>query len=121
MNENKQSALARLVAFAMSVGIVAPSAAQTASGSDKKSASDETELTDVIVTARRAEERLQDVPISITVFSQAELSNRNITDAVDLANMTPSLAVSNGFGTENATFAIRGFSQDTATAPTVAS
>ncbi len=125
MTESKKLALVLGVAFTMGLGMVAPTLAQTpaapgTSGSGNKSAVDETELTDVIVTARRAEERLQDVPISITVFSQAELSNRNITDAVDLANMTPSLAVSNGFGTENATFAIRGFSQDAGTAPTVA-
>jgi outer membrane receptor protein involved in Fe transport len=33
------------------------------------------ELTEIIVTARRIEENLQDVPISISVFNQEQLTN----------------------------------------------
>src|ERR1700758_550902 len=78
-----------------------------------------TGLEEIVVTARRMEERLQDVPISMTVFTQDQLSNRNITNAEDLANITPSLSVNNNFGSENASFAIRGFVQDAATPPSV--
>src|SRR5262245_6228784 len=60
----------------------------------------------IIVTARRREEALQDVPISITVFNQEQLDNRNITNAQDLATFTPSLSVTTGFGSENSTFAL---------------
>lgn len=74
---------------------------------------------DIIVTARRTEERLQDVPISITVFDQEALSDRNISDAQDLVNYTPSLSTNARFGNENATYALRGFSQETGTAPAV--
>lgn len=74
---------------------------------------------DIIVTARRVEERLQDVPISITVFNQQQLSNRNIVNAQDLAVYTPSLSSNNNFGAENSTYAIRGFVQDTNTPPSV--
>ncbi len=74
---------------------------------------------DIVVTARRIEERLQDVPISITVFNQQELDDRNITNAQDLANYTPSLSVTTSFGAENSTFAIRGFVQETGTGPSV--
>jgi iron complex outermembrane receptor protein len=74
---------------------------------------------DIVVTARRVEERLQDVPISITVFNQQQLSNRNVVNAQDLAAYTPSLSVTTGFGAENSTFAIRGFVQETGTAPSV--
>ena len=74
---------------------------------------------DIIVTARRVEERLQDVPISITVFSQAQISNRNIVQPSDLVAYTPSLAINNRFGAEKATFAIRGFNQDAGTQPSV--
>jgi len=74
---------------------------------------------DIIVTARRVEERLQDVPISITVFSQEAISNRNIVNAADLATYTPSLSVNSRFGPEKASFAIRGFVQDLGTAPSV--
>jgi iron complex outermembrane receptor protein len=74
---------------------------------------------DIVVTARRSEERLQDVPISITVFSQEQLSNRNVVNANDLATYTPSLSANTNFGTENTTFAIRGFAQDIGTLPSV--
>jgi iron complex outermembrane receptor protein len=74
---------------------------------------------DIVVTARRVEERLQDVPISITVFNQEQLSSRNINNASDLATFTPSLSANSNFGSENTTFAIRGFTQEIGTAPSV--
>lgn len=74
---------------------------------------------EIIVTARRTEERLQDVPISMTVYDQDQLQKRNVAVASDLATYTPSLSVNTRFGPEKATFAIRGFNQDAAAAPTV--
>ncbi|MEW9856692.1 TonB-dependent receptor domain-containing protein [Novosphingobium sp. M1R2S20] len=74
---------------------------------------------DIIVTARRSEERLQDVPISITVFTQEQINNRNIVNTADLAAYTPSLSVNSRFGAEKASFAIRGFVQETNTSPSV--
>jgi len=73
----------------------------------------------IVVTARRMEERLQDVPISITVFNQQQLSNHNVLNASDLAAYTPSLQVNTDFGSQNSSFAIRGFVQDIGTAPSV--
>ncbi|WP_177198493.1 TonB-dependent receptor [Novosphingobium sp. CF614] len=81
--------------------------------------SESADSADIIVTARRTQERLQDVPISITVFNQEQLSNRNVTSSVELASYTPSLAVNSRFGPDKASFAIRGFSQDLNTLPTV--
>jgi iron complex outermembrane receptor protein len=75
---------------------------------------------DIVVTARRVEERLQDVPISITVFNQQQLSNRDVTNAADLATYTPSLSSNNKYGAENSTFSIRGFTQEDRTASSVA-
>ena len=81
--------------------------------------SQESGLSEIIVTARRVEERLQDVPISITVFNQQQLNNRNIVNAQDLAAFTPSLSANNNFGDANTSFAIRGFVQDIGTPPSV--
>ncbi len=80
---------------------------------------DEGGLEEIIVTARRVEERLQDVPISITVLNQQQLENRNIVNSQDLAAYVPSLSANSNFGTDNSSFAIRGFVQDTGTAPSV--
>jgi iron complex outermembrane receptor protein len=77
------------------------------------------ELAEIIVTARRVEERAQDVPISMTVFNQQQLTNRNVVNAQDLATYTPSLSANSNFGSQNSSFAIRGFVQDIGTQPSV--
>jgi iron complex outermembrane recepter protein len=77
------------------------------------------DLADIVVTARRVEERLQDVPISITVFTQQQLTDHNVLNAQDLANYTPSLSANSNFGNDNTSYAIRGFVQDIGTSPSV--
>ncbi len=99
-------------AFADPAAADQPAPATTAKASDVG-------LSDVIVTARRVEERLQDVPISIKVYSQQQLNNLNIVNASDLATYTPSLSVNTNFGTLNTGFALRGFVQDIGTQPAV--
>ncbi len=74
---------------------------------------------DIIVTARRVEERLQDVPISITVFNQEQLTERNVLSGDDLAKITPGLTSNSQFGAEHTAFTLRGFKQDLGTSPTV--
>jgi iron complex outermembrane receptor protein len=65
----------------------------------------------IIVTARRIEERLQDVPISIAAVSQDQLTKANITSADDLVRVVPGLNVESRYSSENNAFAIRGFNQ----------
>jgi iron complex outermembrane receptor protein len=100
---------------------VAPQAAraQAAAPAASPAAVVEDNAADIVVTARRVEERLQDVPISITAFSQQQLTNRNIVSAGDIAIYTPSLSTNSRFGAEKTSFAIRGFNQDTGAAPSV--
>ena len=74
---------------------------------------------DIIVTARRIEEKLQDVPISMTVLNQEQLDQHNIVSTADLGSFVPSLSVNEQFGPEKASFVIRGFTQAYHTAPTV--
>ncbi|HKY91132.1 MAG TPA: TonB-dependent receptor [Nevskiaceae bacterium] len=78
-------------------------------------------LNEIIVTANRREESAQDVAISITVLDQQQLSNANITSASDLAAYAPSLSTNQRFGADNATFSIRGFTQELRTTASVAS
>jgi iron complex outermembrane recepter protein len=75
--------------------------------------------TDIIVTARRVEERLQDVPISISVLSQDTLARNNISNPKDIAALTPGLQVNNRFGSDATNFSIRGFTQEQRTTATV--
>lgn len=48
-------------------------------------------LEEVVVTARKREESLQDAPISITAFSGEGLEQRNITGLADISQITPNL------------------------------
>jgi iron complex outermembrane recepter protein len=77
-------------------------------------------LTEIVVTARRVEERAQDVPISMTVLNQQQLSNHNVVSAGDLAQVTPGLEVDSEFGTDVTVFTLRGFTQQLNTTPSVA-
>ncbi len=46
-------------------------------------------LEEIVVVARKREEKLQDVPISISAFSAQAIRDRNIQNSYDLANFTP--------------------------------
>src|SRR5687768_12193311 len=56
-------------------------------------AAEETVLEEVIVTAERREQNLQDVPISATVLSGDELEARGVTDLNDIQTVAPSVAI----------------------------
>src|SRR5689334_10889839 len=46
---------------------------------------------DIIVTAQRRNERLRDVPISITALDQDTLQKSGVTTSLDIARLTPGL------------------------------
>jgi iron complex outermembrane recepter protein len=50
-------------------------------------------LEEVIVTARKRAENIQDTPVSITALSADDLANRQVIAVQDLAAVTPSLAI----------------------------
>lgn len=110
---SKALSRALLSGTAMSISVWAvPALAQDATTVENAS--------DIIVTARRSEERLQDVPISITVLSQEQITKRNIFSSTDLGTYVPSLSTNQSFGAEKASFSIRGFTQEGKTSPSVA-
>ena len=47
------------------------------------------QLEEVVVTARKTEERLQDVPLSIAAFSSADIESSGARDLYDLTRFTP--------------------------------
>jgi len=98
------------------LGLSTPALAQ---GEPRSTSSADAANGDIIVTARRTEERLQDVPIAIAVFNQEQLAQRNITSPVELATYTPSLTANQRFGSEKSSFVIRGFTQEGGTSPSV--
>src|SRR6202790_5154577 len=71
--------------------------------------SDATALQEIVVTARKREENLQDVPLSIDVFTKKDMQNLGITGFDDFAEKVPSISfISEGPGTQF--FVMRGVS-----------
>ena len=65
-------------------------------------------LEEVMVTARRREESLQDVPLSISAFTAADIQRAGIANFSDVAKLTPSLVFDQDFGANDTRPSIRG-------------
>jgi iron complex outermembrane recepter protein len=72
------------------------------------SATDAAGLEEVVVTAQRKTESVQDVVIAISVLSGASLAAKSIAYVNDLQNAIPSLQVEPAFGSGQPNFRIRG-------------
>ena len=70
-------------------------------------AEDEVVSTDIVVTAQRASQRLQDVPIAVSAFSAESLEAQQIENTSDLQLTLPNVVFSKGNFT-GASFTIRG-------------
>lgn len=67
-----------------------------------------TNVTEIIVTAQKTSERLQDVPVVVTALSEKQLETAQVRSVSDLTLLTPGLNVTTN-GTESTTIArIRG-------------
>lgn len=96
---------------AIALAALAPQAvhAQAANTSPATPADEIAELEAIVVTARRVGEDLQDVPVAVTVLSQADLMNRNVQRVQDIANFTPGLLMRGAQSTPTAvTITLRG-------------
>jgi iron complex outermembrane receptor protein len=104
-------ALPIIVAALSGTALAGPACAQAAS-QPKKAASDVDGIADIVVTAERRAENLQDTPLSIIAVSQDTIEAKGIEDLQDLSHFTPNLSISPTRGTGNAAanFVIRGIS-----------
>jgi iron complex outermembrane receptor protein len=75
------------VAFAQS------NATDNAANADKAAAD-----TEIIVTAQRREQRLQDVPLAISAVGSEQLADRGVTDISAMSSVVPSLSISGNAG-----------------------
>jgi iron complex outermembrane recepter protein len=72
-------------------------------------------LGEVVVTARRREENLSDVPISISAIGRDQITERNILDENDLQQAVPGLIIRQNGNANAFNYAIRGQTIDTYT------
>ena len=55
------------------------------------------QLEDIVITAQKRTERLQDVPVSAAVVSSDTITSHNVTDISDLNNMVPSVNLNGSY------------------------
>ena len=85
-------------------------AQDAAAPADAGTAVDDTDYgNDIIVTASKRSQTLQDTPVAVSVTSAAQLEDAQIRDLIDLQTAVPSLRVSQLQSSANTNFIIRGF------------
>ena len=95
-----------LAVAAALAGLAMPRAPSLAAEADNSSTGG---LAEVVVTARKREENLQDVPLSVDVFTKKDMQNLAIEGFDDYAEKVPSISfISEGPGTQF--FVMRGVS-----------
>ena len=67
------------------------------------------QIDEIIVTANKREQTLQDIPVSVTVTTGDTIEKAAIQDIIDLQSVVPTLRVSQLQSSTNTSFEIRGF------------
>lgn len=84
--------------------------AQTADGSAGNQQEVATGLGDIVVTARRRAESLQDVPVAVSAISQEELQNNLTADLTKIGELAPQVAIGRATIGTGAVIGVRGIS-----------
>ncbi len=101
---------ASLLGSAAALVLAAPSAAIAQAQAPKDMPAGETvDGNDIIVTATKREQTLQDVPVAVSVTTADVIERAHIRDIKDLSTLVPSLRVGERANTANTNFFIRGF------------
>ncbi|ANY19203.1 Pesticin receptor precursor [Tsuneonella dongtanensis] len=109
---SRMSVSAVALGFASTLAIGAYAAPVSAQDQAADPAAEEANDGEIIVTARRREERLQDVPIAVTAISGAALEAVGAIDITDVQNQAPNVTLENSRGTNSTLTAfIRGVGQ----------
>src|SRR6478672_2080826 len=99
---------------AMSVAV--PAMAQDSNPADAQASqtapqADTAGTGDIVVTARRRDERLQDVPVAVSAFSAQALERSTVQELRSINVLTPGLTFSSEGGAGNATLSLRAIGQ----------
>ncbi|CAN5340205.1 TonB-dependent receptor [soil metagenome] len=83
------------MAVALSAGHAHAQTAPTAAAGDTAPQAEEPGIADVVVTAQRREERLQDTPISVAAISGKGLADRGVVNIKTITNFIPNVELTN--------------------------
>jgi outer membrane receptor protein involved in Fe transport len=92
---NRSTLAVVLLAGTALVGVAAPAMAQ---------------IEEIVVTTRKRAENLQDVPITITAFTAANIERKGIATLEDITKYSPGLSLEEGFSKQDTRITIRGLS-----------
>jgi iron complex outermembrane receptor protein len=107
------------LAAAGTIGAAAGASAQETTPPRPEAPSAASSVDAVIVTARRREENIQNVPIAVTAIPAQTLREQRIATGLDLQYAAPSLSLSGARSHQNGSYAIRGLGQVTLAGPSV--
>lgn len=97
-----------LIAASVSALVAAPVHAQEATAEDETNS--EGGLGEIIVTAQKRSQNLQDVPSAISAFSSEDLASRGVSKTSDLMGSLPNLQVTSAYSDTQPNFSLRGIS-----------
>jgi len=87
-----------------------PAATPAAAPQDDTASTDNTaQDNDIVISATKREQTLQDTPISVAVTTAATIERAQVRDLIDLQTLVPSLKVGQLQSSANTNFIIRGF------------
>ena len=89
-------------------GLSTQAGAQQAADPPESAANQNTGLSDIVVTATRRSENLQQVPLSVSAISSEQLASRGVALTNDLAAVAPNVNVNTQYGETQPNFTIRG-------------
>jgi iron complex outermembrane receptor protein len=96
------------LAVSVAAGVMAEAPLKAAHAAD---AANSGEIQEVVVTAQKREEKVQDVPISVGVVSGQDLQKQGLINIDDLGNSVPNVEMVLPFGPEEPQFSIRGVTE----------
>ena len=115
MTTNPRYSVAGFACIALA-GLSLNATAQQAPASAQNSTADSDQLVEVVVTAERRAENVQNVPIAVSAFTSDAMQSRNITSIQALGNLTPGVNLDAGapFSGDRSVLSasIRGIGQD---------
>src|SRR3990167_709853 len=100
--------VASVLALTFALAPVAAFAQETAATQPQDEAVADTAPGEIVVTAQKRAERLQDVPLAVTAVTADALAKRQINDTNTLVQAIPSLSFQQGANPTNTSFRIRG-------------
>lgn len=113
MTNDRSSGLRLKVSIAaLVVGLLSPVSALAQSGStpSDESAEEATDGNDIVVNARRRDERLIDVPVAVSAITAEQIRQYDLTSVANIKILAPQISLDRGFTGSGTSITMRGVS-----------